>query len=471
MTGRLGALDVAVIGAYLAATFVLGVRSARRKAASAQDDFLLAGRTLTLPAFVVTLVSTWYGGVLGVGEYSYVHGLSNWLVLGVPYYVGALLFALLFAEKARLIGDATLPDFLYGAYGPAAGRIGALMVLALSLPAPYVLMLGVLLRRATGWPQAWCVIACSAFCLLYIGARGFRSVVQTKGLQFAFMYGGFLLLLPVAVARTGGLSVLRARLPEVSFTVLGGQSLGYVVAWYFIALQTLVEPTFFQRCFAAKTPRVARRGLFWSILFFALFDGLTTFTGLYARALLPDLPSGVDAFPALGELLLPAGLLGVFYAGMIATVMSTVDAFLFNAGITLSRDLLARAGRSAAATLAGERIGLVAGAVLATALALASSSVVNLWYDYGTIGTCVLLPPVLGAFFPRLRPTPFWAAAGMIAGGGVSVAWLVAGRTASGPPLGLEPIYPGLVAAALAAALGVRARRSSSRNAASGTAY
>src|SRR4029453_6365850 len=109
------------------------------------------------------------------------------------------------------------------------------------------------------------------------------------------------------------------------------------------------------------------------------------------RALLAALASGVDAFPALGELLLPAGLLGVFYAGMLATVMSTVDAYLFNAGITVSRDLLARAGHSAAATIAGEGIGLVAGAGLAAGIALASQSVVSLWYDFGSVGTSVLL--------------------------------------------------------------------------------
>jgi SSS family solute:Na+ symporter len=238
------------------------------------------------------------------------------------------------------------------------------------------------------------------------------------------------------------------------------------VAWYFIALQTLVEPTFFQRCFAAKSPRVARAGLLWSIAFFALFDGLTTFTGMYARAILPSLPSGVDAFPALGELLLPVGLLGLFYAGMIATVMSTVDAFLFNAGITLSRDLLARAGKTAAATLTGERIGLLAGAVLATVFALASSSVVDLWYDFGTIGTSVLLAPVLGAFFPALRPTPFFAAAGMLSGGCVAGIWMASSHGPTGPWLGIQPIFPGLAIAALASACGVLARRSASRRSA-----
>ena len=462
MKGTLSALDLAVVGVYLAATLWLGIRSSRR-APRGEADFLLAGRALTLPAFVVTLVATWYGGVLGVGEYSYVHGLSNWLVLGVPYYIGTFLFAVLYAEKARQRNDATLPDILYETYGRPAGILGAVMVLALSLPAPYLLMLGVLLRRATGMPQSTAVVLCTAFCLLYIGARGFRSVVQTKGLQFVFMFGGFLLLLPIAVARFGGIGHLRAALPAVMFAPLGGQRPGYVLAGYVIALQTLVEPTFFQRCFAAKSPRTARRGLYVSILFFALFDGLTTFTGMYAHALLPSLTTGVDAYPALGELLLPAGLLGVFYAGMIATVMSTVDAFLFNAGITLSRDLLGRAGHAAAGTLKGERFGLIAGAAIACAVALTSESVVNLWYGFGSVGTAVLLAPLLGAFFPALRPGPHWAAAGMVAAGVVAVSWVLGGTAAGTPWLSIEPVFPGLAVSGVFAGAGIVSRRLGSR--------
>ncbi len=469
MAGTLGPIDLAVVLTYLAATVFLGARSARRPA-EAQWDFLLAGRALSLPAFVMTLVATWYGGVLGVGEYSYVHGISNWLVLGVPYYVGALLFALLYAEKARTRGDATLPDVLYETYGRTAGVLGALAVLALSLPAPYLLMLGVLLRRATGLPQSLSVVLCAAFCLLYIGVRGFRAVVQTKTLQFVLMFGGFLILLPIAVAKTGGLSALRAALPASMFEPLGGQRLGYVIAWYVIALQTLVEPTFFQRCFAARTPRVARTGLLVSILFFALFDGLTTFTGMYAHALLPRLSSGVDAYPALGEMLLPVGLLGIFYSGMIATVMSTVDSFLFNAGITLSRDLVGRAGRIAASTLTGERLGLVAGALLATVFALASQSVVNLWYGFGSVGTAVLLAPILGAYFPSLRPDSRWAAIGMAAAGATSLAWVIGAMRRETPWLSLEPVYAGLLIAGACWGAGVTARRRNSRRQAAGSA-
>src|SRR5262245_44163092 len=168
----------------------------------------------------MTLVATWYGGVLGVGENSYLHGLSNWLVLGVPYYVGALLFAVLFARRARERTDFTVPDLLHDTYGRPAAIVGALTVLALSLPAAYLLMLGVLVRRVTGLAQGWGVVLSALFCVAYVAVRGFRSVVQTKGLQFAFMYGGFLLLLPIAVATAGGPSFLVSRLPAQHFQPL-----------------------------------------------------------------------------------------------------------------------------------------------------------------------------------------------------------------------------------------------------------
>lgn len=449
-----------MVAVYLAATVALGARAARATG-DRTDDFLLAGRRLTLPAFVVTLVATWYGGVLGVGENSYLHGLSNWLVLGLPYYLGAALFAVLFARRARETGEYTIPDVLFGTYGRLAGTVGTLVVLALSLPAAYVLMLGVIVRRAVGIGQTAAVLLASAFCIGYVALRGFRSVVQTKGLQFALMYGGFLVLLPAAVMAGGGPGWLRENVPAHALTPLGDQSLGYVLAWYLIALQTLVEPTFFQRCFAAATPRVARTGIFVSIGFFALFDALTTFTGLYARALLPDLPSAVDAYPALAELLLPAALLGVFYAGMIATVMSTVDSFLFVGAVTIGRDLVWRLRGGRSDQTAATRWGLLVAAGLSTAIALASESVVSLWYGFGSVGTVVLLPPLLGAFFPRVLPERRLAAAGMIASGLVATTWLASAWLSPDGRhwLGVEPIYPGLATAIAFHAAGV-ARRS-----------
>lgn len=111
MTVSLHFVDAALIILYFGAVVYIGMRAAKKEKSST-DEFLLAGRMLTLPMFVATLVSTWYGGILGVGEFSYRYGISNWIVFGVPYYIFALVFALFLAKKVRATNLTTIPDQL-----------------------------------------------------------------------------------------------------------------------------------------------------------------------------------------------------------------------------------------------------------------------------------------------------------------------------------------------------------------------
>src|SRR5216117_1146229 len=125
-------LDWGLVIVYFGFLVAVWLRLIRRAPAAA--DYLVAGRRVTLPALVATLVATWYGGILGVGEYSYRYGVSNWLVFGVPYYIGALLFALFFARRARGTALYTIPDLLDHAYGRRPALLGAVAVFALAAP-------------------------------------------------------------------------------------------------------------------------------------------------------------------------------------------------------------------------------------------------------------------------------------------------------------------------------------------------
>ena len=100
---HLALVDHLLIGLYFLAVVVIGLRASRNRGTGDAVDFLLAGRSLTLPVFVMTLVSTWYGGILGVGEFSYRYGISNWALQGAPYYVFAAVFALLLAPRVRAV--------------------------------------------------------------------------------------------------------------------------------------------------------------------------------------------------------------------------------------------------------------------------------------------------------------------------------------------------------------------------------
>jgi SSS family solute:Na+ symporter len=140
-----------IVAAY-ALFAVYAVLRLFRAPARDETDYLLAGRRLTLPAFVATTVSTWYGGILGVGEYAWTYGVSNWLVFGAPYYLYALVFALVLAGRARRGQALTMPDLLQERYGTRAAAVGAVAIFVMTVPAPYVLMMGVLVEMALGWP-------------------------------------------------------------------------------------------------------------------------------------------------------------------------------------------------------------------------------------------------------------------------------------------------------------------------------
>ncbi len=452
-------LDWGLILIYFA--FLAAVWARRFGSRSSALEYLVAGRRVTLPAFVATLVATWYGGILGVGEYSWRYGLSNWLVFGVPYYIGALLFAIFFARRAREAALYTIPDLLDRHYGRGPAVIGALTVFVTSAPAAYVLMLGTLFAAMFGLPLVPCVIGAAVLSLFYIDRGGLRTVVFTDQVQFVLMYVGFIVMLAFLVARHGGLGFLARELPATHLTWHGGNPPQAILVWYFIALSTLVDPGFWQRAYAARDPGVARNGVLISIGFWILFDFLTTTTGLYARALLPQLTDPVYAFPELARITLPPVALGLFYLAMIATVMSTVDSYGFIAAGTFGRDLIWRLRRET-----GEerlpfytRIGLAVAAVFAAVFALANRSVIGLWHDIGSITTPAMLLPVGTALLGRGGIGSRWTSAAMVIPFCVSLAWVLiktfppAGQ-AGAYPFSIEPIYAGLAVSLATYALG-----------------
>lgn len=438
--------DGVILGLYAVLLLYLGFRLWRRQTESS-DDFLLAGRRLTLPAFVMTLVTTWYGGILGVGEYTYRYGLANWFVFGLPYYIAALVFALFFAHRARRTRYHNLPDQLYHAYGSKAARGGALIVFLMTIPAGYVLMAGVTLSFIFGISVELGVLLGTILSVVYVYLGGFHSVVRTDKFQFTLMYVGFILLLVYLWIEVGNPADMWARLPDTHTSPTGGQSVWAILVWYFIALATLIEPTFYQRCYAAKTESTARRGIFVAVGFWLIFDCLTTLTGLYAVVLYPHLTDPVQAFPALSADFLPAGIRGLFWVTLLAVIMSTVDSYTFVAAVTAGRDLvLGKRSTDPAEETRWIRYALPVVAILAIGIAVFFRSVVDIWYIFGTVGTPALLLPVITTFFPRVRFRPQGALWNMAGAGGVALVWEVSRMIVASDSLvtQIPAIYPGL---------------------------
>jgi solute:Na+ symporter, SSS family len=361
-------------------------------------DFLLMGRQLTLPMFVGTLVATWYGGIFGVTEIAFSKGIYNFITQGLFWYIAYIIFALFIVRRVKRYEAVTLPDLVGSMFGPRSARLSGVFNFFNVLPVSYVISLGLFLQTIVGWSFFQSMSFGVALVVLYSVGGGLRAVVFSDLVQFFVMCSGVAIILLLSVSNFGGLNFLTQSLPAEHFSLTGGEGLSTTLVWGFIALSTLVDPNFYQRVFAAQSTRVARNGILVSTLIWFCFDICTTFGAMYARAVIPAAEPGV-AYLVYALQLLPDGVRGFVLAGILATILSTLDSYMFLAGSTLSYDL---APTKLKGSVALHYAGIVFVAVLSVALALVfDGSIKSVWKTLGSYSaSCLLLPVLYGYIFP-----------------------------------------------------------------------
>jgi len=457
----LSSTDILIILLFFLALLFIGFYTGRKTGSDA-DDYLLSGRKVGLFLFVLTNVSTWYGGILGVGEFTYRYGLVSWFTQGFPYYIFALLFALFFAKKIRKASLFTVPDKLTEVYGKKVGLLSAIVVFVLVSPAPYLLMSASLLSLLLDINIVLSLFISLIISVAYLIKGGFRANVYADALQFFVMFTGFILIVIFSAGSFGSVEFLSSSLPENHLNITGGMSPTFIIIWFLIALWTFADPGFHQRCYAAKTGNVAVKGIIISIFFWALFDFLTTATGLFSKAVLPGLENPVLAFPLLAEEVLPVGLKGVFYAALFATILSTLNSFLFLSGTTIGRDFIFRINpqHNESKLKAYTIIGLIISGLLAILLAYLIPSVIEIWYTIGSLFIPAIILPVISAYYPKIRIENKFILIEMITALVTSTTWyFIRDEFANIPFINeIEPMLVGLVFAFLIHLIGLFSR-------------
>jgi len=451
------AIDILIIIFFFLSVIAIGYWAGRKDQLSAAD-YLLSGRKVSLTLFVLTNVATWYGGILGVGEFTYRYGLLAWFTQGFPYYIFAFLFALFFAKRIRLASLFTIPDKISGTYGKKAGLFSAILVFVLVSPAPYLLMTGNLISLIFGTGVFLSLVIGIVLSAAYLFKGGFRSDVYTDVIQFFIMFAGFILIFFTASSRFGGFEFLSFNLPENHLRFTGGASPVFIIVWFLIALWTFADPGFHQRCYAAKDGNTAVKGIIISIFFWILFDFLTTSTGLFAKALLPDIDQPVLAFPLLAEKILSPGLKGFFYAALFATIMSTLNSFLFLSATTIGRDFIFRIKKfNKEEKLKSYTVyGLLISGSVSVILAWAIPSVIEIWYTIGSLCIPGIILTVVSSYYDKLKINDQIMLIEMILAVSVSIIWYFLRKEFGGSILyEIEPMLAGLFTAVLIHCIGL----------------
>ena len=322
-------------------------------------EYMVAGRTLTLPLFVVTLVSTWYGGIFAVTEISFKHGIYNFITQGVFWYLSAFIFAVFITYKACAQKALTFPEIIEKNYGKRSATAFAVLLLIKTLPITYAISIGLFIKCLFGVSLEQGIIIGTMLVTLYCMTGGIKGIIIVDVLQFVLMFVAIFSILLFSLYNFGGFEYLLENLPNTHFQIQGNHNFSTLILWLIIAFNTtILSPVFYQRCFAAKSPKIAKKGILIAMVFWLICDICTTLGGMYAKAHLPFAEPGT-AYLAYGLSILPVGMKGLFLAAIFITVFSALDSYLFVASTVLSYDLASdklrnnRSVRKAAVLLTG----------------------------------------------------------------------------------------------------------------------
>ena len=422
-----------MIYAYFIIIFVIGLLNIRPKN---KDEYFYISRKLTLPSFVATLITTWYGGILEIGRFSYFNGIVTWLIFGLFYYISAIIFAFFIGPRIHRNNIKTIPEYFKKYYGKTPQKIASLILLLVSSPAPYLMILATLLSHIFQIEFNYAIILGIFFSIFYIYSGGFKAVIRTDKIQFILMYSGFLILFLYLFFSYGGINFLITNAPSKNLTLTGNLPIGYLLSWSIISMVTFIDPSIFQRSYSSIDETIIKKGICISILFWFIFDILSISIGIYASALI-DLKTLNDFNPYLylADNFLPTIIKNIFLISLLSVVMSTIDSFFLVSSMLVSNDLLENKSKD----IKQPQLVLLFIGFISYIIAINFTFVVDVWYIFGSIaGSSILIPFLMILFKSEIKLK--YPLLTLISPVLVSLIWLCANY-----PLGIDIMYPGII--------------------------
>ena len=407
-------VDFGIIGAYMLGMLGVGYYVSRK--IPSFDEYMIAGRTMTTPVLVCTLVSTYYGldVLFGTSELAFNAGVVAFFGYS-NLSLGAYLFAALFlVKRLRTREFRSLPEILERQYGRGAGVLGALASFVYSIPALALFGLGRLSEVILGFDSKIGALIIGGVALAYTLMGGLWAVAITDTIQFVLMCVTLALAIPLVMVQVGGFDAVAAVAPEGYFAPFGSIPIWLVIAYAATGISILVDPGFYQRVFAARDYRQARNGLLIGILIWGAYDWLVTAGGMLAavaaqNGMISPIVHQNDALLTVVTLALPIGLTGIFLAGVLATSMSTIDSYTLVAGGNLVYDFYRPVFKPHASDRELVRLTklcIVVSWLMGYILAFSFDRLMSLWVFTASFLMSTVMVPILMALYSKRRKTP-----------------------------------------------------------------
>jgi len=449
------------IFAYLFFLFFIGLRLTRRL--KSKEDFLVAGRTLTAPVLVGTLLATWIGSgdIFSVSDLSYNHGYSSligssggWLGIIIVFFI---------AGRVRSFGQFTVPDILEARYNKWA-RILATITTIIA----YVTIVSYQFRGG-GWVLSIItegkismktgIIIVAIFVITYTLLAGMISVAYLDIFNGLIMIGGILLALPFLIHHVGGMDYIVANVTPRSHPVLGNmtwiQAMSYFIPTFLLALG---NGNMYQRFFSAKNEQEAKKAVLgWVlgvIILGMILQSLAVVGSSYFK--------GLEAEEA-GKIILLVAHKGVPIAvgcalltAIVAIIISTANSFLLVPATNIIRDVYQRfinPNLGDKRMILYSRLAVIMLGLISYSLISFFPRILDAAYAAYTIYGAGITPALVAVFFWK-RATTAGGVLSILGGMTTTVIWEIINKIQGHLPLGLPAIYPALICS-LALLIGV----------------
>jgi SSS family solute:Na+ symporter len=358
-------LDGSIVGLYLLATMVAGI--AVRKYVGRVEDFLVAGREMNVYLGIASLAATEFGIVtcMYTAQAGYTRGFSG-AIPGIcnaiaMFVVGITGFCV---KPLRDSGVMTIPELFEKRYGKFVRWLAGVVIVLGGL-----LNMGVFLRVGgqflvvcCGMNLKYLEIAMTVLLLgvaIYTIMGGMLSVLVTDFLQFVVMSIGLLLVTFLILHKVGWTTLVNAvesHYGSGGFNPFVRGSLG----WPFVLSNLLTNTaavltwqTCIARLLSAKDTKTGQQVYTRTSFFFICRWIIPGIWGIAALAMVsPSVISGIGttmgekdgtlfAMPYLLSQIVPAGMMGILVAAMLAADMSTDSSYMLTWGSVIYNDILA----------------------------------------------------------------------------------------------------------------------------------
>lgn len=340
---------------YILAILVIAWQTGKHKhkAGKFMEEYFIGSRSMGGLVLAMTLISSYVGASSFIGGPGVAYNLGlSWVFLACIQIPTAFFTLGILGKKlaiiSRKINGVTITDYLRARYeSNLVIVLASLMMLIFFIGTIVAQFVGGarLFESVTGLSYNFGLILFTAVVIIYTTFGGFRAVTITDAIQGIVMLLATGLLFFIILEKGNGMENIMQTLLKTNPNLLTPDSNGAVSKpfilsfWMLVGVGILGLPVTEVRCMGFKDSKAMHRAMIIGTSIVGILMLGMHLVGVMGAAVEPGVEVGDKIIPILAIKNMHPILTGVFIAGPLAAIMSSVDSLLIMSSAAIVKDL------------------------------------------------------------------------------------------------------------------------------------